>query len=82
MVVGVGDPTLGVDGLWQDTVVEAPPGPFAWCRWSCTWEATSGEHTLSCRATDAEGKAQPLEAPWNWQGMGNNLVQAVATTVR
>ena len=37
---------------------------------------------LSCRATDATGAAQPLEEPWNYQGMGNNLVQLVDVTVR
>jgi sulfane dehydrogenase subunit SoxC len=37
---------------------------------------------LSCRAHDAAGSAQPLEQPWNLQGMGNNLVQSVTVTVR
>lgn len=73
---------FGADGIWQNAVLEAPPGPFAWCRWTCLWQATPGEHTLSCRATDAEGNVQPLKAPWNWQGMGNNLVQGIETTVR
>jgi hypothetical protein len=41
-----------------------------------------GDHVLSCRATDATGDAQPLEPPWNFQGMGNNLVQEVYVTVR
>jgi len=73
---------FGADGIWQNAALEAPPGPFAWCRWTCLWEATPGEHTLSCRATDAEGNVQPLKAPWNWQGMGNNLVQVIETMVR
>lgn len=41
-----------------------------------------GEHVLTCRATDAKGDVQPTEAPWNIQGMGNNLVQVVRVTVR
>jgi DMSO/TMAO reductase YedYZ molybdopterin-dependent catalytic subunit len=73
---------FGVDGVWQDAVLETSPDRFAWRRWSCIWDATPGDHTLSCRATDAEGNSQPLEPPWNWQGMGNNLVQALPTTVR
>ena len=44
--------------------------------------ATPGEHELSCRATDAAGNVQPVEQPWNYQGIGNNLVQRVAVSVR
>jgi hypothetical protein len=46
------------------------------------WDATPGRHVVSCRATDEEGGAQPLEQPWNFQGMGNNMVQVVEVTVR
>jgi hypothetical protein len=28
------------------------------------------------------GVAQPLVAPWNYQGMGNNAVQRIPVTVR
>ena len=42
----------------------------------------AGEHELACRATDATGATQPLEAPWNHQGMGNNVVQRIPVTVR
>jgi hypothetical protein len=30
----------------------------------------------------AAGNRQPLEAPWNYQGMGNNVVQRIPVTVR
>lgn len=36
-----------------------------------------GEYLLSARATDAEGRTQPLEPPWNRGGFANNLVQRV-----
>ena len=72
---------VGVDGTWEDAKVESPIGDFAWRAWSYDWEAAPGEHTLSCRATDADGQTQPLEQPWNYQGMGNNLVQMVPVTV-
>jgi len=73
---------VGVDDEWGEAKVEPPIGEFAWCGWSYAWEAAPGEHTLSCRATDAEGRTQPLEQPWNYQGMGNNMVQRVPVTVR
>jgi DMSO/TMAO reductase YedYZ molybdopterin-dependent catalytic subunit len=73
---------VGVDGAWQDAVLELPVGEFAWRGWSFRWTARPGEHVLSCRATDAAGHVQPLDQPWNYQGMGNNLVQSVPVTVR
>src|SRR5450830_422016 len=72
---------VGVDGGWRDAELEPPIGEFAWRGWSFEWTATSGDHELSCRATDAVGHTQPLEQAWNYQGMGNNLVQTVAATV-
>ena len=73
---------FGVDGNWQDAILDQPIGEFAWRRWSVTWRANPGEHVLSCRAIDADGVSQPLDQFWNWQGMGNNQVQTVAVTVR
>jgi DMSO/TMAO reductase YedYZ molybdopterin-dependent catalytic subunit len=73
---------VGVDGMWEDAKLAPAIGEFAWCAWSYEWDATPGEHTLSCRATDADGDTQPVEQPWNFQGVGNNRVQIVPVTVR
>ena len=73
---------VGVDGAWSEASLEAPIGDWAWRGWSFAWGAEPGEHELACRATDADGEVQPLESPWNYQGMGNNGVQLVAVTVR
>jgi DMSO/TMAO reductase YedYZ molybdopterin-dependent catalytic subunit len=72
---------VGVDGHWTDATLLPPMGEFAWRGWVFDWDATPGEHELACRATDASGAVQPLEQPWNYQGMANNLVQRVAVTV-
>ena len=72
---------VGVDGRWDDAELREPVARFAWREWTFRWEATPGEHVLSCRATDAAGNSQPLEQPWNYQGMGNNLVQTVPVVV-
>ena len=71
---------VSVDGTWRDATLEAALGQFAWRGWSFEWDAPPGEHELACRATDGDGDVQPLEPAWNYQGMGNNLVQAVAVT--
>lgn len=72
---------VGIDGQWTPAHVEHPAGPFAWCAWSLPWVADAGEHELACRATDATGSVQPLEQAWNYQGMGNNVVQRIKVTV-
>lgn len=73
---------VAVDGRWAEAELEPVIGDFAWRGWSFDWDAAPGEHELACRATDAAGNVQPLESPWNYQGMGNNAVQRLAATVR
>ena len=73
---------VGVDGVWSEARLEAPQGRFAWRGWRFEWRAEPGEHELTCRATDAAGKEQPLEVPFDRGGFGNNAVQRVAVTVR
>lgn len=71
-----------IDGAWHEATLEPSADPFAWRGWSFDWEADAGDHVLACRATDSSGAVQPLAQPWNYQGMGNNLVQEVRVTVR
>jgi DMSO/TMAO reductase YedYZ molybdopterin-dependent catalytic subunit len=73
---------FGVDGAWGDAVVDPLQGIHAWQRWSAPWKAEPGEHELACRATDAAGRRQPLEAPWDLSGFGNNGVHRIHVTVR
>jgi hypothetical protein len=71
---------LAVDGAWQEAHL-AQAQPLAWRGWRARWDAAPGEHELACRATDAEGNVQPLQAPWDLSGFGNNGVQRVLVTV-
>ena len=57
-------------------------GKYAWRGWSAVWQAEPGEHELACRATDADGNVQPLEAPLGCGGFGNNAVHRVRVKVR
>lgn len=74
---------VSVDGgaTWAEAALEEPVSPVAWRGWSFPWQATSGRHTLCVRATDAEGQTQPLDQPWNVEGIGNTMVQRVAVVV-
>ena len=70
------------DGQWQDAALEPDSNndaqhQYAWRKWTATWHASEGQHTLSCRATDANGEVQPLEPPWDKAGFGNNAVHTV-----
>ena len=74
---------FSVDGgeTWSDAELGPQVGDFAWRSWSAQWDATPGEHVLCVRATDEEGNVQPSEQPWNYQGMGNNMLHRVDVLV-
>ena len=65
---------------------EAELGPqrerYAWRQWTYEWHAAPGSYLLAARATDAAGHTQPVEQPWNRQGMASNTVQRVPVVVR
>lgn len=66
---------------WADAALAEPVGRFAWRAWSFDWNATPGRHTLLARATDDAGATQPVDQPWNYQGMGVNMCQRVDALV-
>ncbi|WFE34239.1 sulfite oxidase [Micromonospora sp. WMMD975] len=67
---------------WVAACLDEPTGGgWAWRRWSVDWAATPGRHVLGARATDASGRTQPVEQPWNRGGFANNLVQRVTVVV-
>ncbi|MGI9480385.1 MAG: sulfite oxidase [Hyphomicrobiaceae bacterium] len=73
---------VAVDGVWHDARLDPAIGRYAWRGWRFDWEAVPGEHELMCRATDADGNTQPLEASFDIGGFGNNSVQRLPVTVR
>ncbi len=74
---------VSMDGgsSWSEAALEARASTFAWRAWSFPWDARPGRHILRVRATDAEGNVQPVDQPWNFQGMGNNMAQRVDVVV-
>jgi sulfane dehydrogenase subunit SoxC len=66
---------------WSDATLDEPLAKFAWRRWEYDWDATPGEHELSCRATDEAGNGQPITPEWNYDGVCNNSVQRVKVVV-
>lgn len=54
------------DGAWQTAKLGNGPSADTWRQWSFAWDATAGNHTIACRATDGtdqvqtETRAQPI----------------------
>ena len=68
---------------WRPASLAPQVGPFAWTPFSFAWDVQRrGEYIVSSRATDAKGNEQPLEAPWNLQGMAINHVERIPVRVR
>jgi len=66
---------------WLQAQLGSKVSRHAWKGWSFEWTAKPGKYILCARATDTEGNQQPLEQPWNFQGMGNNMVQRINVVV-
>ncbi|RQX06599.1 sulfite oxidase [Micromonospora globispora] len=67
---------------WAPARLDEPTGgAWAWRRWHYEWTPEPGWYVLGARATDASGRTQPVEAPWNRGGFANNLVQRVEVVV-
>ena len=59
-----------------------PNEPYSWRHWQYIWDASEpGEYLIMARATDREGRQQPMDATWNVQGYGNNGVREHAIRV-
>ena len=68
---------------WQPADLGPSAGRWSWRGWTFAWDATTpGERELCCRAIDDSGRAQPIDQPWNRQGMANNMIQRVRVVVR
>ena len=74
---------ISTDGgaTWRDARLSKKGPRYAWRAWAFDWDAKPGRHTLLVRATDSDGNTQPVEQPWNYQGMGNNTAQRVEIIV-
>ena len=75
---------VSLDGgaSWNPAGFIGPSEPFAWRQWQYIWAtAAAGEYLLMSRATDSQGRQQPMQAAWNSLGYGNNGVREHAVNV-
>ncbi|HWJ51860.1 MAG TPA: molybdopterin-dependent oxidoreductase [Propionibacteriaceae bacterium] len=59
---GIGKVEVQIDqDPWQPAQLAEVVGPDTWRQWKFEWIATTGQHTITVRATDANGKLQVAE---------------------
>ncbi len=67
---------------WQAAELGSDRAPFAWRRFHYAWKAPGrGSYVLLSRATDAQGRAQPIAPQWNPSGYLWNVVDQVRIQV-
>jgi len=68
---------------WVKAKLKPPKNRFAWQRWEAIFDLPSeGYYEIWARATDTEGKMQPMVVPgWNPRGYLNNAMPRIAVTV-
>lgn len=68
---------------WQPATFIGPDEPFTWRQWQYVYRVSQpGSCTILSRATDSNGKKQPMQATWNALGYGNNGVKEHEITFR
>jgi hypothetical protein len=61
---GVTAVEIQVDGGdWTPATISTPISDATWVQFVHPWEATSGDHRISVRATDGDGSFRPTSAP-------------------
>ncbi len=68
---------------WQEANLEKPRNKYAWQHFNATVSfPMKGYYEVWVRATDTEGRTQPVTTPgWNPRGYGNNMVHRIAVGV-
>jgi DMSO/TMAO reductase YedYZ molybdopterin-dependent catalytic subunit len=67
---------------WTEAELGPALGRWAWCRFRAGWTVTEpGRYELLARAYDESGAVQPVDQPWNLQGMANNMSQRITVVV-
>jgi DMSO/TMAO reductase YedYZ molybdopterin-dependent catalytic subunit len=67
---------------WKRAKLGHEQARYAWRLWSYDWKASkAGDYTILSRATDSQGRVQPLTAAWNPSGYLNNSVDQVKVHV-
>jgi hypothetical protein len=68
---------------WQQARLTGEQAKYAWRRFEYTFEASRPEsYMILSRATDSQGRAQPMSPPWNPSGYLWNAPDSVRIEVK
>ncbi|MBS0243624.1 MAG: molybdopterin-dependent oxidoreductase [Proteobacteria bacterium] len=74
---------IAFNGVWHEAALDKPAASrYSWRGWRYAWDAKPGAYDIMCRATDAAGNVQPIEAVPDVGGFGNNSVQRIEVFVQ
>ena len=66
---------------WEPATLSGKATKYGFRRWTWTWRADQGQHTLISRATNSAARTQPLQQEWNPNGYLWNVAQQRAILV-
>ena len=75
---------VSVDGgrKWAAARLTSPASQYAWQSWAFEWRPTAGEHSLMVRATDSQGRTQPMRRDKDRRSYEINHVVPTTVVVR
>jgi DMSO/TMAO reductase YedYZ molybdopterin-dependent catalytic subunit len=83
LAVAAMDISIDFGATWQRCELSAPPNRLAWQRWKTKVSfPRPGYYEIWAKATDTQGKSQPMVVPgWNPGGYLNNATHRIAVKV-
>jgi DMSO/TMAO reductase YedYZ molybdopterin-dependent catalytic subunit len=80
--VSISSPT-GAGEVWHSARLKPAPSRYSWTHWDLLCDLLDpGFYLVRARATDELGNAQPVQAEWNFRGIGNNSIHSVPIEVQ
>lgn len=75
---------VSVDGgkKWATARLTSPASQLTWQSWELDWSPTAGEYSVMVRATDSEGRTQPMDRDQDRRSYEINHVVPTAVMVR
>ena len=75
-------PPSGAGEVWRAARLRRPSSRYSWTHWELLCDLPDpGFYVVRVRATDELGNCQPVQAEWNFRGIGNNSIQCVPIEV-
>ena len=76
-------PPSGAGEVWHSARLHPAQSRYAWSHWDLLCDLPDpGFYLIRARATDELGNTQPVQAEWNFRGIGNNSIHCVPIEVQ